>query len=191
MIALVAAFVFAVPLELRLEARPQIVFAPVLNGYGAVAELALGRVFSPSPHADVKMELGVVLGYANAPYAQAAWLGRNERVNGAEHRVQGWVVIGSAVRLTESRRLVLGLQLALGFTHLRIAGTLTNAQAAVSVRRDDSDTLFVLGVDLYAAVIIAHGIGVSAHVVGHPLPWAFRVTGYASLSLGVIALLPI
>ncbi len=131
------------------------------------------------------LEVGLLAGYQNEPYALSAAYLVPAVMTGSNHRVEVFGVVGHTVRLLPSRRLLVGVQGFAGWTRLVMRGTLTDAGRGVSgvYQADAAELTFgltaLLGVRLSERVTL-----VGRFIL--PVPYAgVAISSYFMAALGV------
>jgi hypothetical protein len=175
----IALLLLLTSIEVRVELRPAVAIAPLTTGFGGLAEVGLAATLSER----IAVELGLTGGYQVAPYSLVPSRGAREEWTGNDHRVLTVATAGPSFRFGSLR---LGVRVLAGFSHLVIAGGVSNSAQGVSGVHDVGVGAFVLGLELNAAYLFTKNFGVAVHASGHPLPASWRVAGYANVSVGVI-----
>lgn len=144
--------------------------------YGALA----GVTVSPSEVA--WLEGGLLLGYQAEPYAiYDAYLG-GAHVRGATHRLQ---VLGTGGVRFRVWRVALAPHVVVGWSKVWLSGSFDNELQNVHGRLEETVGAFTLGLGAAVSFQVVERVQVRARVVG-PLPFSSGVTGYMTVSLGVV-----
>jgi hypothetical protein len=129
--ALALALTAVLNVSFDLEANAAVGFGS-RTSFGAVTSVTVGQELWTDAAGVGSLEAGLLLGYQLEPYAlQAAYLPLAV-VTGANHRLEALVLVGHGMRLLSSRRLLIGLHLFGGWTHLLVRGRLVNESLGIA-----------------------------------------------------------
>ena len=154
------------------------------SAFGTVALATAGWPAWETRGGQGLLTAGVMGGYQYESYAASAAFLAPAQVSGSNHRSEVFAVAGHTLRLFPSRRLLVGLQLFAGWTHLAMRGSLTDAAQGVSGSyRADADE-FTLGLLALAGVELSDRVAIVARFI-LPIPYAgIAVSSYFMASLG-------
>jgi hypothetical protein len=181
--ALALALTAVLNVSFDLEANAAVGFGS-RTSFGAVTSVTVGQELWTDAAGVGSLEAGLLLGYQLEPYAlQAAYLPLAV-VTGANHRLEALVLVGHGMRLLSSRRLLIGLHLFGGWTHLLVRGRLVNE--SLGIARDvaaDAGRL-TTGLSISLGVRLTEQLSLNARVL-LPFPYASEVMSYVIPTLGV------
>lgn len=160
------------------------------HAFGGLIEGTYGLPVWETSSLSGTLDAGVLVGYQAEPYSFINPQLGGAVASGTCQRVQGFVVVGHRVRLPPSQRLLVGLQLFGGWTHVFAKSQLTNSTYDLSVEHDASDGAFTTGVTVEIGFRVLDNLTVMAKVMG-PLPIApASITSYVMPTLGASIRLP-
>lgn len=171
----------------QLQAQADVSF---VAGFGSSVSLGgqvqgdVAKEVWASPAAAGSMKLGLLAAYQVAPYGFYASYFPGNTLTGAEHRLRVMLVLGHDVKLLESRRLLVGVELFLGWAQLWTRGSLTNSDVGVSGSSSGSAGALVAGVGLKLGVRVSERVWITARGTA-PFPTATAIMPYVMASLGV------
>lgn len=154
------------------------------SAFGGAATATVGWPAWESAGAAGTLEVGLLGGYQNEPYGPSAAYLAPTVVTGSNHRVEVFAVGGHTFRLLESRRLLVGLQLFAGWTHVSMRGAVTDGVQGFSGTYRADGAEFTFGVMVTGGVRVTERISVVARFI-LPLPYAgVALSSYFMASLG-------
>lgn len=154
------------------------------SAFGGAVEATLGWPVWESTAAEGTLEVGLLGGYQNEGYAPSAAYLAPTVVTGSNHRVEVFAVGGHTFRLLESRRLLVGLQLFAGWTHVAMRGALTDEVQGFSGTYRADGAEFTFGMLFAGGVRITDRFSVVARFI-LPVPYAgVAISSYFMASLG-------
>lgn len=154
------------------------------SAFGGLAGVTVGGRVWEAPQGEGALEAGFLAGYQAEPYALLqSWLG-GARVSGATHRLEGLFLIGHGARLLASRRLLLGVHLFGGWTHVVLRGRLENAALGIGGSHSADAGRLTTGLSLALGVRVTSALSVTSRLLA-PFPYATEVISYLIPSVGV------
>lgn len=154
------------------------------TAFGGAAEATAGWQVWETAGGAGALEVGLLAGYQNEPYALVEALMGPSQVTGSNHRIELFAVVGHTLRLTASRRLLLGVQLFGGWTQLAMRGALTNADRGISGTYRADAAEFTTGLIFLAGVRLTERLSVVGRFI-LPVPYAgVAISSYFMASVG-------
>lgn len=154
------------------------------HAFGGVASATVGAELWEAPAGVGALELGLLAGYQAEPYALMAPFLPEAELTGASHRVLGLFFFGHGMRLLSSRRLLLGLHLFGGWTHLVVSGRVRNAVLGMDRAQTADAGRFTTGLSFTLGVRLTERVSLSARVL-LPFPYASEVISWVIPTLGI------
>lgn len=154
------------------------------TGLGGVAQVTVRRQVWEASWVAGSLGVGVLVGYQAEPYSFAAQYFPATTITGAAHRFEGLLVAGHDLRFLASRRLLVGVQLFLGWMQLAARGSLANPAVGVSGQYSGDAGAFSTGVIFRLGFRVTDRLSVVASALA-PFPYATAVTPWVMLTLGV------
>lgn len=155
------------------------------SAFGGAAAATAGWQVWETRGGTGSLDVGLLAGYQNEPYALDPARLAPLVVTGSSHRVEVFAVAGHSLRLLSSRRLLVGLQVFAGWTQLAMRGALTDAGRGVSgsYRADASE--LTLGLIAQVGFSLTERLAVVGRFV-LPMPYAgIAVSSYFMAALGL------
>lgn len=151
---------------------------------GATASWAMSWRFCDRQALDCRVRTGVLGGYQNEPYGVTAAFFAPSVVSGSNHRVELFGTVGLAAGFFPSRRLVLEVDLFVGWTGLWVSGTVKNDSVGLSRGFRASAHELTFGFNYALGVRLTDHVTVLSRVV-LPIPYAgVAISSYFMATLG-------
>lgn len=155
------------------------------HAYGAGVDVTHGWRIWNSKLTSGTFDVGFVAGYQREPFSQANSILNGAEALGAGHRIEGLLTIGATANIPPSRRILCGLGVFGGWSHIIMRGYFSNPRYNISGDYRADKGVWASGIDAHFGFRATDRVSVVARSLV-PLPYApAPVTSYLIALLGV------
>jgi hypothetical protein len=130
-------------------------------------------------------DVGFIAGYQREPFSQANSILNGAKALGAGHRIEGLLTIGTTVSIPPSRRILCGMGVFGGWSHIIMRGYFSNSRYNISGDYRADKGVWASGFNAHFGVRATDRISIVGRTLV-PLPYApAPVTSYLIAFLGV------